>query len=605
MLILLLVLIYSNIALSLIISKSDLEKCVQTNTTSSLNCTNKLVVTLSVENGKMGDTDYMEAFISEATSDNNLKRLKNPYKITVSKTPVYAEYPVTYVQDFNYRPTEQIIQSDVFSCRDGDLSPDPTCGWVYNNSTIVEYSQGFCCKCDFSQILGIDTTTRSRGSSCSIFNLGSGSATAHCLRFDKLWFSAYEIKKYRINYNIDISITKKEEKNGTEEFVTRSISISPSNSIAKYRDMIAYLVGDFSPPSPPEDYSIYYLTIPTHPHTHPMVREGILNWMLIPKLFFCLDGREFDKIGISYYAFRSHSGCQMRVGDCLKNQIYDFYLSDIKAILGGKRSKYIISQDETKEFVYSNNTNKIFSYKLNGMFNTLITLEIVADNIRYVTNVSVGKIDYMIISNFESISNDGLMETQITNTGDLTAKFYVSFNCTEYILPILSLEIFLSAYETKIIKTSIFNLNSDFRQHMCTCILKDALIEINDKFTVIFNTTKTEQVNTQNPDLSNLEPDNSNKPIVENPTDSIYKDLKCPEVCPEFFGFVCFVAHSCWAFMARTLGVIVLIIALLLILIKFIKNGCCWKMIERILEYFCGGNKENDLERNNSKRAKK
>ena len=49
-----------------------------------------------------------------------------------------------------------------------------------------------------------------------------------------------------------------------------------------------------------------------------MVSEGVLNWMLFPKNYFTLDGRECDKIGVSFYAFRTHGGndrCKMELGE--------------------------------------------------------------------------------------------------------------------------------------------------------------------------------------------------------------------------------------------------------------------------------------------------
>ncbi len=46
------------------------------------------------------------------------------------------------------------------ACVDGALASNPTCGWAYTTSGVkVANSQGFCCQCSLSQLVG-DSTTR-------------------------------------------------------------------------------------------------------------------------------------------------------------------------------------------------------------------------------------------------------------------------------------------------------------------------------------------------------------------------------------------------------------------------------------------------------------
>jgi hypothetical protein len=650
-LIFLIILYFLNSSISIIISKSNIEMCTQNsqdNTTSnsntlnslnSLNCTEKLVLTLSIENGKMSETDYIEVFISEVnTQDGSKRQIQNPYKISISKTPVYAEYPCIYLQDFNYKPREQIIISDVFSCNDGDLASNPTCGWVKDSTNkIVPYSQGFCCKCDFSQIIGIDTTSRNRGSSCGFLNLGSGSATAHCLRFDSLWYSAYEIKKYRINYLIEISVTYKNENNissfeissknissnnsnnftqekinnTNQNFITEKISLSPSNTISmsSEKNIIARLIGDFQPPTPPNDYSIYYLVTPSYPESHSMVLEGPINWMIIPRNYFTLDGRDCDKIGVSYFAFRSQggasTGCNLKVGECLHNQIYDYYIEDIQRLSAGKNVKYLMSQDKSTkyDFFSESKETKKFAYKLEGVFNSLINLEINADDIKYVTNVSTGQIDYLNINTFESLSNDGYLEMQITNSGSLTAQFSVSYNCSEYILPLLSDQMSLNSFQSTIIKKDIYTLSQDSRNHICNATLLNAIGEKVDLKSSRFNTTVTQIINIQNPNMSQVIPSsNDTNNILTNPVDEQYIELDCKVLCPEFFDYICFIAHGCWGYFARTTGIILIVVVLGLACLRMIKNGSICKYIDKIALWLAGGKESHDRIKNYDKK---
>ena len=113
-----------------------------------------------------------------------------------------------------------------------------------------------------------------------------------------------------------------------------------------------------------------------------------------------------------------------------------------------------MSQDKVTnyDFYSESQDTKKFSYKLDGIFNSLINLEINADDIKYVTNVSNGQIDYLNINTFESLSNDGYLEMQVTNSGSLTAQFSISYNFSEYILPLLSEQMSLNSFQSTIIK---------------------------------------------------------------------------------------------------------------------------------------------------------
>jgi len=226
---------------AILIANSKLETCTNSskihsnngNFTSSenqtepiLNCREKIIVSLAIDNSKSLDTDYIEAIITDVDSavdysdsknnknkkdlnnQDNKKKLLNPIRINIRKSPVYIEYPSIYFQTFNYRPREEVIISDVFSCEDGELAQKPTCGWTMNSKNQrIPYSQGFCCKCNFAQIIGIDNTDRNRGNTCKFLNLSSGSATAHCLKYDNLWWNAYEVNSYQIVYVIDVFIS--------------------------------------------------------------------------------------------------------------------------------------------------------------------------------------------------------------------------------------------------------------------------------------------------------------------------------------------------------------------------------------------------------------
>jgi len=208
--------------------------------------------------------------------------------------------------------------------------------------------------------------------------------------------------------------------NETKRIITKKLFLSPNNRISSSEDnkVISRLIGDFLPSTEIRSFSNYYLLIPSYPSNHPMVIQGPLNWLLIPKEYFSLDGRECNKIGVSYSAFRNQQNrCLMRIGDCLNNQISDLFNSDLNRLSKGKPSNFILSEsklmnDAEVNFYSFSSESKKFAFKLNGNFNSLITLEIAADELRYVINLILAKIDFVKIKVFENNSRNGLLDMQ-------------------------------------------------------------------------------------------------------------------------------------------------------------------------------------------------
>ena len=58
--------------------------------------------------------------------------------------------------------------------------------------------------------------------------MGSGSATAHCLKYDSLWWNAYEVSGYQLDYEINIFISYLNRKEIVNEF-----DVNGTNEIRK------------------------------------------------------------------------------------------------------------------------------------------------------------------------------------------------------------------------------------------------------------------------------------------------------------------------------------------------------------------------------------
>ena len=269
-----------------IISSSSLEKC-RNDSEKGISCKSKILLSLTIQNAELQGSDSVETTLEQVVDkDGNIQKFTSPIKIVFSKTPVKVLYPGIYVQDFNYFPKEYIISSSYTSCKDSITDEYPTCGWAYSNNEKISYSQGFCCSCS---VISFSESIK-RGTQCDGFL--DFSATAHCLRFDDIWYSAYKIEKYKIEYKINVTLI-----NATDNSIISILELSPENTINTDSDknILVKLIGDFLPTDMfPRDLSNKYLIIPSKPDNHIVVKAGTKRWMLVDKERFTLDGNECD-----------------------------------------------------------------------------------------------------------------------------------------------------------------------------------------------------------------------------------------------------------------------------------------------------------------------
>ncbi|CAI5522062.1 unnamed protein product, partial [Closterium sp. Naga37s-1] len=125
----------------------------------SVKCRKKIVISLAVSNGHVGPCAIHSFKVTPLLGDvsNGAKSVKCseedrlvPCCLQRSleggkareavKTPVYAVYPLTFLQSFNGRPYEVVVTT--MGCRDGAYDSNPTCGWfLYPDGSRVPNSQ--------------------------------------------------------------------------------------------------------------------------------------------------------------------------------------------------------------------------------------------------------------------------------------------------------------------------------------------------------------------------------------------------------------------------------------------------------------------------------
>ena len=203
------------------------------------------------------ETIYVELSEVSDPETGAVKQMQSPLLIDISKsTPRYV-YPLVYERDFPYYAYEQVIQTSKFGCED-DFSgeSEPTCGWQIDliSGEKIPFSQGFCCECDLLNIVGDEAT---RGSDCDLFNFGSGSSSAHCLKFseEQNWFKAYTIQAPKLIYTIEIvfSLPVENGETGEKSFKEEVLHLGDFQRNARSDSALIEIVGDFmaiqEPPS--------------------------------------------------------------------------------------------------------------------------------------------------------------------------------------------------------------------------------------------------------------------------------------------------------------------------------------------------------------------
>lgn len=236
------------------------------------------------------------------------------------------------------------------------------------------------------------------------------------------------------------------------------------------------------------------------------------------------DGTECNKIGASYTALRGQNNkCQMQPKSCFKNQLEDRYNEDIKRTSQGKSPLHFIEQYGNFSMILSSNVTYL-QLGMQGRYSSLVTLEVNGDSLRYVTNLSDGKIDYAYLPNFEALSGDGELETQISNIGNVAAQYILGILCDDGVSPLGAQTVSLKAMESKILNFDIQVESTDSNEYFCNITLYNSIGSVVDSYPIYFNTT------TRHTDTG-TQGGNGGKQTGDNITDS--STSGCSDSCPQ------------------------------------------------------------------------
>ncbi|RNF24673.1 generative cell specific-1 [Trypanosoma conorhini] len=552
-----------------LLASSSIEYCDRVSGTELLPCEKKMVVTLSVDNAQAAGVEefvlLQDAVDKTRGTGKELARFE-PIRLTTKKSRVQYRYPLFYERNFNSKPYEEQIPTEIIGCDDGS-SPEATCGVVLDAAgEPIPYSGGFCCRCGMCQLLGI-CPPDSRGLHvCNVFGEAS---LASCLRFGELWYSGYSIGSPSAWYRLEVTLTAGSSTEA-KKAKQASFELGPdviSGSSAEFGAW-AKLVGDFMPAETPLLLSEKMLFVPNFPRNHKLVLAGPPEWLLLDKHRVSMQGRECNKVGVSYEAFGSQgSRCQLQRGSCLADQLEDYRLSDMAVEAKGGRGQYMARFFGDFALSTANSTDTpILSYWMRGSLATMVTIVISADRLKYVLSVSPGEIVATEVSKstIEAASRDGVLAVTVRNTGSITAQYTLGVgNCSRHVHPMMAQPMSMAPQQT-LTRSFDLNVQGTLEEGIVTCdvTLRDARGDIADKKVVEFRVTSVRWTNGTQGD---------NTPTGDGASVG-GKDGSACKRC-EWYIIICFLVHRCW--WQPLLYVLIAIALLVGVYFAFKMCSCC------------------------------
>lgn len=458
-----------------------------------LDCEEKITITVPVSYGLSQTMDAVTSTAAAAGEPQAL--LEETRRIEITKSVPVLNYPLTYFHTVSYYPQEQVLKEPnttgpCFICIDSPDSNCPTCGWTYIDGKKVEHSQGFC-------VHDIIDSACSWWRGKELYGQhpnDSPFSTAHCVKMGDVYFHGYEIGKFIKSYEIDIVMKK-----GGDSI---NFKLSPAAPLVVSTDpdflVKAQLVGDLDEYKGAMELDNYILYIPAAPDTHPMVQDYQNNMLLVPREEASKDGGELDKVGVSFYKFRTQAGnwSVSEAGDGLHNQLFHKHNSDLQELVLNPKAEltYLVhgKRDFKGSMGFETGMDKILQHKITGINNSLVSLTMDAFETKVIQTQSVGVINEAFVETFTSLSNEGTMNVKIENFGDFPTDYIVTVtDCSMTILHAIPAQArSLNPENTVDLKFDIYTHDNLDATHECLCTLTSPTGQEYDSVWVVFDSKK-------------------------------------------------------------------------------------------------------------------
>ncbi|XP_023217376.1 uncharacterized protein LOC111619793 [Centruroides sculpturatus] len=300
-----------------------------------IECRRKIRIALTIVNDETSLHEVEYLFLDNVY-DPEIKmmvKLMNPITIMMKREPLILAYPFFYSSSVNAKVSETVLnkknRNNYTGCIDNDVV-QATCGVKTENGIIVPFSQGFCCSCK-----DLNTTVHPRGGqNCTgTENLPYNEqemylTSAHCLHFNKIWYTVSSLLKPVIKHNVHIQVFVRHDSNKNSHLwmdITKkqSFVVSPDNPY-QFNDVKSIIVAYLTKRPNNADITIKYtdkfLLIPQEPPNtdpnslHQALKNGGTDYLLFDKDIVKPDGNECNTAGVSYAAFvKQRNRCQLPI----------------------------------------------------------------------------------------------------------------------------------------------------------------------------------------------------------------------------------------------------------------------------------------------------
>ncbi|CAJ1345563.1 unnamed protein product, partial [Effrenium voratum] len=387
--------------------------------------------------------------------------------------------------------------------------------------------------------------------------------SAHCLNFDSLWYSVYEVSQPQIFYDITVRLRTPDDyesgwRNVTYSETTMTLSQQQPVVASAGGQLRAELVGDLATAVAPQRFESKYLAVPSRPAGHERVdaSQPLRTAMLLDRSLFDLSGRTCDKIGVSFTAFRYQpEACNRPAGSCLFSQLEDFYLQDLARAQSGQSPMYMVDGfcEGGMELAPGSGGQIFLACPLAQRHTTLLRLEARADEAMFVTNVASGRIVSAEVAAFQALAENGEAEVMMLNTGAILADFTLGLSCASGLAAGPAVQVSLKPLESASRTIQLFASGDGSGRFYCNATLFDAVGDVADSVNLEVNVTSLQRQDGAQGGADGGG-DTNLKAAITGGT--------CATTCPSFFDVMCFLAHGCW----ESMGYLALAVVLLLVL---------------------------------------
>ncbi|XP_049847930.1 hapless 2-like isoform X2 [Schistocerca gregaria] len=386
-------------------------------------------------------------------------------------------------------------------------------------------------------------------------------SSAHCLRLSDTWWDIYEIEPSHLFYQIEVEVTGA----GDEPYRLYLDNTKPF-FVNKDATLSAQIVGDFHPWTAYPVFPDSYLCMPSQPFDSERVKQMEKNWMILSKSMFDLSGRTCNKIGASFSAFTSQPNrCTVPASSCLYNQLDDIFEADDNLRSQNLTPSYLLSRWGNPIDIPAKNLSHQFALHVTEIQNTLITLYIKADKIRYIINKSTGKIVFSSAENFSAFSKQGRLKVTVMNTGQLNADYYISVHgCTGGIVDPNAILVSIYPYWAYNAQFDLYSQNIIDSSSSCNVSLYSSDYELLDQVLVNFDVAKKSDTHYYGDN-----PESANNALVTSSTPG------CREICPGIWSFTCLSQYGCYWSIAYTVILTILGIGIVCLAVYCCCPCCC------------------------------